>query len=64
MTKNKTVGATWATVTLAMPQLVEWQIEGDTAPQAGSSLRDFVTALATVIEGRDTVFRVNLLLSL
>ncbi|MBJ2154103.1 hypothetical protein [Paracoccus sp. IB05] len=64
MTKNNTAGATWATVTLAMPQLVEWQIEGDAAPQAGSNLRDFVAALAAVSEGRDTVVRVNLVLSL
>ena len=64
MTKTKTKGATWATVTLAMPQLVEWQIEGDAAPQGGSSLRDFVTALAAASEGRETVLRVNLVLSL
>ena len=46
MTKSKTEGATWAPVTLAMPQLIEWQIEGDAARQAGSSLCDFVAALA------------------
>ncbi|MCL4065698.1 hypothetical protein M3484_03835 [Pseudomonas sp. GX19020] len=64
MTKNKIEGATWATVTLAMPQLVEWQIEGDAASKSGSSLRDFVTALAAASEGRETVVRVNLVLSL
>ena len=64
MTKTKTAGATWATVTLAMPQLTEWQIEGDAAPQAGSSLRDFVVALAKIGEGTETVLRVNLVLSL
>ena len=64
MTKTKTEGAAWATVTLAMPQLTEWQIEGDAAQQTGSSLRDFVAALAKVGEGTDTVLRVNLVLSL
>ncbi|WP_112309657.1 hypothetical protein [Pseudogemmobacter bohemicus] len=64
MTKTKSDGATWATVTLAMPQLVEWQIEGDAAPKTGSGLRDFVAALAKVGEGTDTVLRVNLVLSL
>ena len=64
MTKTKTEGAAWATVTLAMPQLTEWQIEGDAAPQTGSSLRDFVAALAKTEEGTDTVLRVNLVLSL
>ncbi|WP_283178242.1 hypothetical protein [Gemmobacter sp. 24YEA27] len=64
MTKSKIDGATWATVTLAMPQLVEWQIEGDTTPQAGRSLREFVVALASASEGRETVVRMNLVLSL
>ena len=64
MTKTKTEGVTWATVTLALPQLVEWQIEGDAAPQTGGSLRDFVAALAKVGESTETVLRVNLVLSL
>ena len=64
MTKNNTAGATWATVTLAIPQLVEWQIESDTAPQVGRRLRGFVASLAAASEGRDTVVRVNRVLSL
>lgn len=56
--------AVWGTVTLAMPQLVEWQIEGGAEKLEGRSLREFVTALASAGEGREAVLRLNLLVSL
>ena len=57
-------GAVWGTVTLAVPQLIEWQIEGGEDKLEGRSLRDFVTALASASEGREAVLRLNLVVSL
>ncbi len=51
--------AVWGTVTLAMPQLVERQIEGRTEKLAGRSLREFVAALASASEGSDAVLLVS-----
>ena len=56
--------AVWGTVTLAVPQLIEWQIEGGEDKLEGRSLRDFVTALASASAGREAVLRLNLVLSL
>ena len=57
-------GAVWGTVTLAVPQLIEWQIEGGEDKLEGRSLRDFVTALASASEGREAVLRLHLVVSL
>lgn len=57
-------GAVWGTVTLAVPQLIEWQIEAGEERLEGRSLRDFVTALASASEGREAVLRLNLVVSL
>lgn len=66
MTQAKTSqdNAVWGTVTLAAPQLVEWQIEGAGPSQQGRDLRGFLNSLAQAAEGREAVLRVNLLLSL
>ncbi len=56
--------AVWGTVTLAVPQLIEWQIEGGEDKLEGRSLRDFVTALASASEGREAVLRLNLVVTL
>ena len=57
-------GAVWGTITMAMPQLVEWQIEGDGERHEGRSLKEFVAALATASEGKEAVLRLNLVVSL
>ena len=57
-------GAVWGTITMAMPQLIEWQIEGGENRLEGRSLREFVAALATASEGREAVLRLNLVVSL
>lgn len=57
-------GAVWGTITLAMPQLIEWQIEGGETRIEGRSLREFLAALATASEGREAVLRLNLVVSL
>ena len=57
-------GAVWRTITMAMPQLIEWQIEGGENRLEGRSLREFVAALATASEGREAVLRLNLVVSL
>ena len=57
-------GAVWGTVMLAVPQLIEWQIEGGEERLEGRSLRDFVAALASASEGREAVLRLNLVVSL
>jgi len=56
--------AVWGTVTMAMPQLIEWQIEGGDTEQKGQGLREFVAALSTASEGREAVLRLNLVVSL
>lgn len=48
-------GAVWGTITLAMPQLIEWQIEGGETRIEGSSLREFMAALSSASEGCDAV---------
>ncbi|SMG54363.1 hypothetical protein [Paracoccus sp. J56] len=57
-------GAVWGTITLAMPQLIEWQIEGGENRLEGRSLREFVAALSSASEGREAVLRLNLVVSL
>lgn len=57
-------GAVWGTVTMAMPQLIEWQIEGGETRIEGRSLREFMAALSAASEGREAVLRLNLVLSL
>ena len=57
-------GAVFGAVTLAVPQSVEWQIEGGVKKMEGHSLRDFVTALASASEGREAVLWVNFVVSL
>lgn len=56
--------AVWGTVTLAMPQMREWQIEGGSEKLEGRSLREFIAALASAGQGREAVLRLNLLVSL
>lgn len=56
--------AIWGTVTMAMPQLIEWQIEGGENRLEGRSLKEFVAALATASDGREAVLRLNLVVSL
>lgn len=56
--------AVWETVTMAMPQLIEWQIEGGDTEQQGHGLRDFIAALSSASEGREAVLRLNLVVSL
>lgn len=63
MTQDKS-SAVWGTVTMAMPQLIEWQIEGGNTEQKGHGLRDFVTALSTASEGHQAMLRLNLVVSL
>ncbi|WP_294926147.1 hypothetical protein [uncultured Paracoccus sp.] len=63
MQQNKS-GAVWGTITMAMPQLLEWQIEGDGEHHEGRSLKEFVAALVTAREGREAVLRLNLVVSL
>lgn len=56
--------AVWGTVTLAAPQLVEWQSEGAGVQPKGRDLGDFLHAISQTPAGRAVVLRVNLLLSL
>ena len=49
---------------MAMPQLIEWQIEGGEARIEGRSLREFMAALSSASEGREAVLRLNFVISL
>ncbi|REF70276.1 hypothetical protein BDD41_3003 [Paracoccus versutus] len=49
---------------MAMPQLIEWQIEGGKEKLEEHSLEEFVTALVSAREGREAVLRLNLFVSL
>lgn len=62
--KQDKSGAVWGTVTMAMPQLIEWQIEGGENRLEGRGLRKFMAALAAASEGREAVLRLNLVVSL
>lgn len=62
--KQDKSGAVWSTVSMAMPQLIEWQIEGDENLLEGRGLKEFVAALAAASEGREAVLRLNLVVSL
>ncbi|WP_287884080.1 MULTISPECIES: hypothetical protein [Paracoccus] len=63
MTRSKD-NAVWGTPTVAMPQLIEWQIEGGKEKLEGRNLKEFVAVLATASEGREAVLRLNMLVSL
>ncbi|MGB0799211.1 MAG: hypothetical protein ACPGRD_07825 [Planktomarina sp.] len=53
--------AVWGTVTLAMPQLVQWNIEGDEFSEQDDRLQSFFSAMARVDETAETTLRINLL---
>lgn len=63
MSQNKD-DAVWGTVTMAMPQLIEWQIEGGKEKLEGRNFKEFVAALATASESREAVLRLNLMVAL
>lgn len=51
--------AVWGTVTLAMPALVQWQIEGGEFSEQGDRLQSFFKAMARVDEKAETTLRIT-----
>lgn len=56
--------AVWGTVTLALPHLTEWSIEGTGDAITGANLGEFFKALHSQSQGKPTTLSINLLLSL
>ena len=56
--------ALWGTVTLALPHLTEWSIEGTEFAIKGTDLGEFLEELNTQGKGKPVTLSINLLLSL
>ena len=56
--------ALWGTVTLALPHLTEWSIEGTEVSEKGTDLREFLSELNAQSQGKPVTLSINLLLSL
>ena len=51
-------------MTLALPQLTEWNIEGTGLSKSGTDLRTFLSELNTQGNGKPVTLSINLLMSL
>ena len=56
--------AIWGTMTLALPQLTEWNIEGTGISKSGTDLRAFLSELNAQGNGKPVTLSINLLMSL
>ena len=62
--KTQNENAVWGTVTLALPHLVEWLIEGSDIAKSGNDLQPFLQELNEQSKNRPVALSINLLLSL
>ena len=56
--------AIWGTITLALPQVTEWNIEGTGISESGTDLRAFLSELNIRGNGKPVTLSINLLISL
>ena len=56
--------AIWGTMTLALPHVTEWNIEGTGVSQSGTDLRAFLHELNAQGNGKPVTLSINLLMSL
>ena len=56
--------AIWGTMTLALPQVTEWNIEGTGISKSGTNLRTFLNELNAQGNGKPVTLSINLLMSL
>ena len=56
--------AIWGTMTLALPHVTEWNIEGTGISKSGTDLRAFLSELNAQGSGKPVTLSINLLVSL
>ena len=53
--------AIWGTVTLALPQITEWNIEGTDLSENGTNLKEFLKTLDEQGDGNPVTLSINLI---
>jgi len=56
--------AIWGTVTLALPQITEWNIEGTGISESGTDLRAFLQELNKQGDGNPVTLSINLIVGI